>query len=588
MAEPTPVSSEPQQVPTVPMSPEGGFTISTVAPIGSGVETPPAPPPPPPLPPTTAAPATEFTGTKQNVGPLLTYEVSSKIAQLKQIASAMERTKCHDLSRIEHVEGADAEGIPPMLMEKGSHDVTLAIPNDSSLSKLLAESISGIGASVAKLLQDLVDAVEEQTMLVFVEHQAKLKEIVIEETLVKKHRWPEEVPPHSASIPATPSINSPKPSQKKNGEASTNVLGTTLHSLLESLVCKSEAEKGLLYIKDTEANMLRCVSQVPASSEAADISLSTTSLPVTVLQTGVAVHTAMGSAPIKGVKARHLLAFPIPGNAPEKKGEKGEAKGGTTLCRGSGAIGVVVLQKHRKVATAFRSCDEWLAAAAALFYSVFFLWHPLQAVLAKYEPLQRKKPHPDNGGERTTASEVTTVEDLLSNSRYAADGVGDQLIIRHPGKETSKQMAGQDAQSTSNSAATASSMDAQLKESVTYIHNLELMWRNCLDEKRALQTDVERYQTELSERQVQLASMEANVKDLSKQYMKAKHDMQRVNRSQAEKRVSVSGGGASASLPPLTGTSRKSISQESNPSKRASVKGFQPKPPQGKTSIVRK
>ena len=518
---------------------------------------------------------------------LLTREVKIKMAQLRVVAGCLEGTRCLEPSQLEYVEGNESEGIPSLLMEQGSHEVLLGVPADSCFSRQLTEALAGIGNCVSKLVQDLTATIEEQMLLVFSEHEERLKRHRSEEGAVRRHQWVDGaaqpgsslgggVGEAGASQGASAALGSPtvagKAAMRKAQQDVGGCVGPHMHVLLEALVQKTEAEKGFIYLRDADANLLRCVGQVPHAGEASDLSLSSTCLPVTVLQTGVAAHVA-AAGPMKGTKARHLLAFPIAGNLPGTSNPKeprdggrtpgagcaeasqehsggggggggGGGKGGTpstaevhsrqgasAFCRGVTACGVVVLHKQKKTSTPFRQGDEWLAAAAATFFSGVVQWSTPAALFAKYEPLQHKRAPGlwagrSGGADAGDAAgtDVRSVEDLLSSTKVAADGFGDQLILRVPSKEAGTAI--KDLQA----GAEPTSIDAQIKECVTYIRNLELMWRNCLDEKRTLQSDVERYSKELSEREVTQASMEANYKELQKLYTKARHDVQKITR----------------------------------------------------------
>ena len=54
------------------------------------------------------------------------------------------------------------------------------------------------------------------------------------------------------------------------------------------------------------------------------------------------------------------------------------------------------------------------------------------------------------------------------------------------------------------------------------------MWRNSLDENSALQGDVTYWKKKKEEKDLQLIAMEVSAKDISKQYIKVKNDLQRV------------------------------------------------------------
>ncbi|KAJ9463290.1 hypothetical protein DIPPA_35120 [Diplonema papillatum] len=71
------------------------------------------------------------------------------------------------------------------------------------------------------------------------------------------------------------------------------------------------------------------------------------------------------------------------------------------------------------------------------------------------------------------------------------------------------------------------SHDADLKECATYISNLEHMWKNCLDAKCTLQGQLSRCRAEASDKDALLISMELTIKEMSKQFAKAKTDLSR-------------------------------------------------------------
>eukprot|EP01060_Flectonema_neradi_P008727 TRINITY_DN16232_c0_g1_i1.p1 TRINITY_DN16232_c0_g1~~TRINITY_DN16232_c0_g1_i1.p1 ORF type:complete len:531 (+),score=77.72 TRINITY_DN16232_c0_g1_i1:205-1593(+) len=400
--------------------------------------------------------------------------------------------------------------------------MTLMIPEGNSTT-VLKETINILGDYMHTVIDKLVASVEDQIMLVFNEHADKQRKVEVDAAIVRKHRWEEG---HSIISPtASPTTSSVQPPAVAESTSSpdpqppcklkrklnhVSPLSAHLFLTLDSLVTSLNAEKGAIHLHSE--NFLRCAAQFPPSRENADIPVTSTCLHSTVFATGVAVNTSMGTTadvessqrkkePTK--RQKQILALPIPC----KTGGKTRASIGVlTLWNRKNSMGQPCTFRHR---------DEVLVYDAVGIISNLIYRYPLSLFLQSASTVSSLV--------KLASSHQTTrlggsSSELLSSVRNQDSE--ELLILRSPKDNIAREMVtGQKS---------TFFCETELRECVTYIHSLEQMWRNCLDENSALQGDVTYWKKRKEEKDTQLIAMEVSAKDISKQYIKVKNDLQRM------------------------------------------------------------
>eukprot|EP00756_Hemistasia_phaeocysticola_P050806 Hpha_TRINITY_DN25991_c0_g1::TRINITY_DN25991_c0_g1_i1::g.185464::m.185464 len=446
-----------------------------------------------------------------------------------------------------------------LLRERGGAPV-LHVPPSTAVTAALGK----IGTRIENAIADILAEVEAQMLLVFEQHDKRQHALEAEGQLLRKHRWegdcdsrlPSPPPggggawglqthasgismhgeaamvlhqtPQGALTPIGHGGLSPPRSKQGGPGAAQQLLPAHLHLSLATVRSSCSASRAYLYLyEDDGAGCLRSVAVSGDGADASDISLAAGGVAATVFQTGVALSLA--NTP--GADPRHVLAVPIPGSAdarssPHRRGAAAPAQG---------VLAVHTKQRAGGGEEGFTVQDEAELAALA---------RQIRALLRLYPPGAMFRRRFDVGGLRRLALPSTKVPpaalETTSFDPAAVDAArhGDQLVLRLRGTQTLVPAQADDVAappSVREAAATAGmsttiSQCSRLKETARYIANLEQMWRNCIDEKAGMQQQVMQWQVRAKEKDNELNSVHATLKEMSLVQQQLRADVQRLRK----------------------------------------------------------